>query len=192
MQTDQENLTAQQSLDIITAMIRQAKGNVSSNSFHFLLWGATIMIANLGVYFTLLYTNDILLATKFFGLTIVSAVISVVYGAMKSRKQSVKTILDIANTWVWVAYACLCFTIAFFGSKINYQINPILIGMAAIPTLISGIILRFKPLMFGGVALWIFGIILFLFPGPIQFLISAIAVAVGYLIPGIMLKKSNG
>lgn len=45
-----ENLTAEQSLDIIAAMIREAKRNVRSNYFFFLFWGWVIAIANLGVF----------------------------------------------------------------------------------------------------------------------------------------------
>lgn len=191
MQTDRENLSAQQSLEIITAMIRQAKGNVSSNSFHFLLWGWTLAIANLGVFVLLRYTT-VQNATLVFSITIISAVISAVYGARQSRSSTSRTILDAANTWIWVGYGVTCFTIVAFGYKTNWQINPIVITMASAPTFVTGVMLRFRPLMFGGVALWLFGIMLFILPTDLQFLFSAIAIIIGYLVPGYMLKKSNG
>lgn len=181
-------LSAQQSLDIITAMIRQAKGNLSSNSFYFLLWGWTIAIANLGVFIMIRYTTvkDPMIM---FSITIVSAIISMIYGARQGRKAQATTILDSVNMWIWIGYGIVCFTIAFFGAKANWQINPIVITMAAVPTFVTGIMLRFKPLLFGGGALWIFGIVLFLLPGDLQFLVAAIAVAVGYLVPGYLLKQ---
>ncbi len=39
MENKNESLNPQQSLDLITAMIEQAKGSVQKSSFHFLLWG---------------------------------------------------------------------------------------------------------------------------------------------------------
>ena len=191
MQAENENLSAQQSLDIITAMIRQAKGNVSSNSFYFLLWGWTIAIANMGVFIMIRYT-DVSHPENIFSITIISAIISAVYGARQSKRAKVATILDATNMWIWVGYAITCFTIIAFGSKTNWQINALLITMASVPTFVTGIMLRFKPLMYGGVALWIFGIILFLVPGDLQFLVAAVAIALGYLVPGYMLKNANG
>ena len=191
MQVENENLSAQQSLNIITAMIRQAKGNLSSNSFYFLLWGWTITIANLGVFILIRFT-DVEKPTIMFSITIVSAVISMIYGARQGRKATATTILDSVNMWIWIGYGVVCFTIAAFASKTNGQVNPIVITMAAVPTFVTGIMLRFKPLLFGGIALWVFGVVLFFVPGDIQFLVAAIAIASGYLVPGYMLKQSNG
>jgi hypothetical protein len=194
MHSENENqrevhLSAQQSLEIITAMIHQAKGNVSSNSFYFLLWGWTIAIANLGVFIMNRYT-EVARPEIIFSITIVSAIISAIHGARQSKRASVSTILDAVNMWMWIGYAITCFTIVAFGNKTNWQINPILITMASVPTFVTGLMLRFKPLMYGGAALWIFGIVLFIIPGDLQFLIAAIAITAGYLVPGYMLKKT--
>ncbi|HZY77970.1 MAG TPA: hypothetical protein VFE50_00510 [Cyclobacteriaceae bacterium] len=190
MDTENNNLTAQQSLDIITSMIRQVKGNISYNSFYFLLWGWTIVIANLGVFIMIRFT-DIKNPTMIFMITIISAIISIVYSARKSKTIQTKTVLDSVNMWLWIGYGITCFTIVAFGNKTNWQINPIVITMGSVPTFATGIMLRFKPLVFGGVALWLFGIVLFLLPSDLQFLIAAIAITIGYLVPGYMLKKSD-
>ena len=50
MKPDSENLTARESLDLIAAMIQEAKGNMQRNNFFFLLWGWVVMGANLGIY----------------------------------------------------------------------------------------------------------------------------------------------
>jgi hypothetical protein len=190
MESEKENLSAQQSLDIITSMIRQVKGNMSYNSFYFLLWGWTITIANLGVFIMIRYTT-VKEPNIIFSITILSAIISVIHGARQSKRAQTTTLLDSVNMWLWIGYGILCFTFVAFGSKTNWQINPIVITMASVPTFVTGILLRFRPLMFGGVALWIFGIVLFMLPGDLQFLVSAVAIAIGYLIPGYLLKKSD-
>lgn len=190
MENKNETLNPQQSLDLITSMIRQAKGNVQKSSFHFLLWGWTIVIANLGVYFMLEFTgikNPFIM----FAITIPAAVISMLYGMKQGKKVSAPTVLDSIHMWLWIGFGINCFIMAAFGGKTNYQINPVIITMCAVPTFVSGVMLRFKPLIIGGALFWVFGIICFLVDPKIQFLVAALAVSVGYLVPGYMLKKSE-
>lgn len=190
MENKDENLSAQQSLDLIASMIRQAKGNVQKSSFYFLLWGWTIAIANLGVYFMLEFTT---IANPFFmfAITIPAAIISMIYGMRQGRKVTAPTVLDNIHTWLWIGVGINSFIIVAFGGKTNWMINPVIITMCAVPTFISGLMLRFKPLVIGGSLLWVFGIICFVVDPKIQFLVAALAVTVGYLIPGYMLKKSE-
>jgi hypothetical protein len=185
-----ENLTPQQSLELITTMINQAKGNLQRSSFHFLLWGWTIMIANLGVYALINFsavTNPFLV----FAITIPAAVVSIIYSVARRKKTGAPTHLDNINKWLWIGFGITCFIMAAFGRQTNWQINPIIITMCAVPTFLSGVMLRFKPLMFGGITFWICGIVSFLAPFEFQFLVGAIAVALGYLVPGYLLKKSD-
>ena len=190
MKPTEENLSAQQSLDLISSMIRQAKGNMQNNSFHFLLWGWTIAIANIGVYVMLKFT-DIKEPFFMFAITIPAAVVSMVYGARQGRKAKTSTMLDQINMWMWISFGITCFILAIFGPKMNWQINPVIITMCAAPTLLSGIMLRFKPLQAGGLVFWVLGVTSFLVDGETQFLLAAIAVTFGYLVPGYLLKKSE-
>jgi len=190
MSIDKETLTPEQSLDVITSMIRQAKGNMQQGSFYFLLWGWTIVVANLGVYVLIKFTtveNPFLM----FLITIVAAIISIVYGIRQGNRIAAPTHLDSIYKWVWIGFGITCFIFWFFGKQIGWQITPVIITMCAVPTFISGSLLKFKPLMFGGVAFWISGALIFLTSFENQFLLAAIAVTLGYLIPGYMLKKSN-
>ena len=50
MKHESGDLTAKESLDLITAMIHEAKGQVQRNNFFFLLWGWVVVLANLGMY----------------------------------------------------------------------------------------------------------------------------------------------
>lgn len=191
MKAESENLTAQQSLDLITSMIRQAKGNVQQSSFYFLLWGWTIVIANLGVYFLIKFTaipNPFMV----FSITLVAALISLVYGIRQGKKIATTTHLDKINKWLWIGLGINCFILWIFGGQIGWQLNPVIITLCGVPTFVSGLMLRFRPLMFGGIAFWIFGAIIFTVDMETQFLLAALAVTLGYLIPGYMLKKSKG
>lgn len=187
---DKNDLSAQQSLDLITSMIRQAKGNVQKSGFYFLLWGWTIVIANLGVYFMLEFTaieNPFIM----FSITIPAAIISMFYGMKQGKNLAASTLLDSIHMWLWIGFGINCFIIAAFGGKTNYQINPVIITMCAVPTFVSGIMLKFKPLVMGGSLFWVFGVICFMVDPKMQFLVAALAVTLGYLVPGYMLKKSE-
>lgn len=191
MNQENENLTAEQSLDLIASMIRQAKGNVQKNSFYFILWGWTIAVCNLGLFIMVTFT-DISNPFWIWLLTIPAAFISMWHGRQEERESTITHHLDTINKWLWMSYAVICFTIVMFGFKINYQLSPVILCMSAIPTFMSGIILKFRPLLISGVCFWICGAISFILPMNFQFLIASVAIATGYLVPGYLLKARKG
>lgn len=189
MKPDSENFSAQESLDLITSMINQAKGNVQRNGFYFLLWGWTILLCNVGVY-VMIRILHIPEPFWIWSLTIPVAIVSGIHGRNQERSGT-GTHLDNINKWLWIWFGIICFTIVAFGYKINFQIGGIITCVAAVPTFVSGIMIRFRPLIIGGICFWASSIIIFLVPMPEQFLVSAVAIAIGYLVPGYMLKNRN-
>lgn len=190
MENKNESLNPQQSLDLITSMIREAKGSVQKSSFYFLLWGWTIVVANLGVYLLLRFTsvtNPFLM----FALTIPAAFVSAIYSARQGKKISISTHLGEIHKWLWIGFGINCILFVFLGKYIGWMVNPVIILLAAVPTFITGVILRFKPLYFGGMIFWVLGVVLFFVSREDQFLLSALAIALGYLVPGYMLRKSE-
>lgn len=189
MNIDKDTLTPEQSLKVITSMIRQAKGNLQKSSFYFLLWGWTIVIANLGVY--LLIQFDIPNPHRMFLITIAAAIATVIFSFRQGKASSTPTHLDQIHQWLWMGFGITCFIFWFFGKEIGWQINPVIITLCGVPTFISGLMLRFKPLMAGGISFWVFGCLIFLVDSETQFLLAACAVTFGYLLPGYLLKKSE-
>jgi hypothetical protein len=189
MNYDKDQLTPEQSLAVITSMIQQAKGNMQKNSFYYLLWGWTIVVANLGVY--ILIQLDIPNPYWMFLITILAAVVTIIYSFRQGKMKMTFTHLDQIHKWLWMGFGITCFIFWVFGKQIGWQINPVIMTLCGVPTFISGIMLRFKPLLIGGISFWIFGCIIFLVGSETQFLLAAIAVAIGYLVPGYLLKKSD-
>jgi hypothetical protein len=69
---------------------------------------------------------------------------------------------------------------------------PFILTLAAVPTFISGIVIKFRPLIIGAVTFWIFAL-LANFGGPeISSLATPAAMLTGYLVPGYMLKNKSG
>lgn len=188
MSNTEENLSAQQSLDIITSMILQAQGRVSGNSFYFLLWGWCITLANFGMYGLMRFT-DYPFPYAVWLITIPAWIITIIYGMKQNREMPRQSHLDRINMWLWIGMGFSIFPICLFGSLLNWNINPIILLMAFPATFISGIIIKFKPLLIGGVCFWIAGTVSFLVPQQEQYLIGGIAIIIGYLVPGYLLRN---
>ncbi len=189
MKTENSPLSAQESLHIITDMIRQSKGNAQNYSFYFLLWGWVVVLANLGMYaLTFLHYAY---PSLVWVITFPAAIISALYGYRQEKKIGMSTHLDTIGAWLWISYSVTIFTVMFFGSKIHWQINPVMLIFSAVPTLVTGKMLKFKPLVLGGISFWILGLICFLVPLSEQPLVSAVGIIIGYLVPGYQLRNKK-
>lgn len=189
MKQENNPLTAQQSLDIITNMIRQAKGNMKENSYFFLLWGWVVTIASLGM-FTLMqlgYEKPWLIWT----ITVPAWIWTMYSGYRQGKRESNSTPFDRITAALWISYGVIIFTFVIFGYKINYQLMPTILIITAVPATVSGIILKFKVLIYGGVIFWVGGILCFMVGYDFQYLIGAAAVILGYLVPGYALRNKN-
>ncbi|HEY5746293.1 MAG TPA: hypothetical protein VIU12_09475 [Chryseolinea sp.] len=186
MKPDNEALTTQKSLAIITEMISLTKGNIRNNSVYFLLWGSVIALANLGMFALLMarYSRPYIVWV----IIIPAWLISLYIGYRQSKKQRMATHLDRINMWMWLCFGVVIFTLVGFGRAVNYQLNPIILVISALPTLLSGVMIKFRPLIVGGICFWICGALSFVLGNPWQPLLGALAVTVGYIIPGIMLR----
>lgn len=190
MDASDKNLTAQESLEIITSMINRAKGNVKDNSIYFLLWGWVVVFANLLSYgLGLLNYDKPYLAWL---ITIPAWGVTIYMGSRASKKKNNLSHFDRVTTALWISFGIVTFSLIFFGYKINFQLNPVILLLVSIPTYVSGVILKFRPLVVGGILFWLFGLVNFFVPLEHQNLIGALAITCGYIIPGYLLKgKSN-
>lgn len=190
MTQETDNLSPQQSLDLIQSMIRQAQGNMSNNSFYFILWGWVVVVANFGMYFMIQFT-DIQNPHFIWLIAIPAWAITMIHGSRQGRKERKTSHLDRVNMWLWVGYGICLLPVITFMSRLNFQVSPLILIITALPTFVTGIMLKFKPLILGGVSFYIFGIICFMMSPVNQFLIGGIAIACGYLIPGYLLKATR-
>ncbi|MBY0435852.1 MAG: hypothetical protein K2U26_17290 [Cyclobacteriaceae bacterium] len=191
METKNDSLSAQQSLDVITSMIRQAQGNVSRSSFYFLLWGWVIAICNLGMYFMYKLHFYPRYAPYIWLLVLPTYLAMFIYGRKQEKDRIVKTHLDQISKWLWISMAITIAPAWLFGDKLNWMINAVIMMPIGAATFVSGIIIRFKPLLYGGILFWVAGITCYFLPPIDQILAGGIAVVLGYLIPGYMLRNQR-
>lgn len=187
---DKQNMSGQQSLDIIHEMIDRAKGDIRSKSFYFILWGWIIIAGSIGHYL-LLQFSKVSHPEWAWSVIIVGIIASIIQGARDRQENGAITYSERVYVTVWITFLVNYFIILFFIATINYYITPLILVMAAAATYISGTIIKFPPLKWGAVFIWGMGIIAFLVALPYQLLATAIAIFGGYLIPAYLLKNKE-
>ncbi len=187
METNEIPLNETDGLRIIQQMISQAKQQYSDDSFMYLLWGWLVFTASMGQY--ILDAAGVENAWIVWMLMPVGGIISAIYGRNKRKAQKVKTYIDEFNRYVLTAFMVSLLMVLFFMQHLQLNCYPMLMMVYGIWLYISGGSLRFKPLMIGGIANWILAVAAFYVDFEMQLLLLAIAVMVGYIIPGYMLRN---
>jgi hypothetical protein len=190
METENKNLSPQQSLDLISSMIVQTQGNLSSGSFYLLLWGWVIALCNFGMYALMTFTTP-KNAAFIWLLTVPASITTVGYSFQQGKSRLVTTHLDNIHMWLWIASGITILPSWIFGAAINWHINAVVLMPIGLATFMSGIIIRFKPLLFGGITFWVAATLCYLVSAKEQYLVGGVAMVFGYLVPGYMLRKIN-
>ncbi len=191
METKNEPLSAQESLSLIESMIRETKGTVSNNSFYFLLWGWVIAFCNFGMFAIMRYTEYPQYAPAVWILTFPAWAITMVYGSRQSKSRGIVSHLDRINMWLWIAMAITIAPAWALGSHINWMVNAVILMPVGMATFVSGVIIRLTPLKMGGILFWASGVLCYFVEPSLQYIIGGVAVMLGYLIPGYLLKAQR-
>jgi len=186
----EKEMTPQQSMELITEMIASAKQSFFKMSFYFLLWGALLALAGLGQYF--LKQSDFSLHWIGWPIVgVVGGIIAGVHGAREGKKTQVSTFTDRVYMWLWMAFV---FTLVLFivaAGKHELDPGPYIMLLTGLPTFVTGAIMKFRPLVFGGVLFWVIGMLTIFFMMEYSALTFTVAILVGYIIPGLMLRKKE-
>ena len=185
---DEKEMSPQESLDLIQSMIGKARKRYTDNSFFFLLWGWITLVASLTHFYLATYTdfNDPYLG---WALTIPGGIISAIYGSRQEKRSNVTNYTDKLYGWLWGSLGLAMFSIIFNGELLSWQVVPFIMLLAGVGTVVSGVMMGFKPLQFGSIAFWALSFVAFRQPENYQMLMMALAVAVGYLLPGYIMKQ---
>lgn len=186
----ESSLTNEESLEVIQSMILKAKNQFSENGKLYLLWGWVILFCSLG-YFIL---DNILHYEKpqlIWMATWIAVIYMFIYLRREGRRRIVKTYTDDLLGYVWMAFIILMLLGSFLVARIpqfylyNYQFVLLFYG---IPTFLSGIILKFRPLIYGGIICWILAFLSIFVNFHYHPLMVALSVISAWIIPGYILK----
>lgn len=192
MNTEGE-LSPLESLGIIEEMIQKAKRNFADNGFIYLLWGYTIFTCSL-LHFIGIYTQSSTGITNSHWVWLLVIPANLVHFGYQYKRQKVKRASTYAEEIIGMFWLCLLAgmivisTAAFvkFGWA---NVYPFLIMLYGIPTFLSGYVMKFKPLIIGGVVCWLIAIVALFASNGLPLLLLSLAVLVAWIIPGHLLQK---
>lgn len=182
-------METKQSLQIIESMFAESRKSLHKNSFYFILWGALLM--PLGIAESLFYGEE-MLWVQWPVVGIIGGLISGVYGKKEDKRSGISTMGDRITSYTWGAFAVTMIIAIVY--TVSNQLHPaaMILLLAGSATFISGGISKFKPFVWGGIALEIGALCCaFVLAPQYHGLVFSASLLLGYLIPGIMLKKSE-
>ena len=200
MEQNSNNFTPEQSLELIGHFILNYRKNLRTRSFYFLLWGWIVIIASLShfVVLTIMLKQQAydriglltLIIWSFF--TLLGLVLTYLHSRSDSVKKEAKSHIDKFIMTLWRFTALSIILILFFCIKMNYFYpTPFILTIAGLATTVTGVTVKFRPVIFGGILFFIFAVIGSFITSEYQLLINAVALIFGYLIPGYMLRASK-
>jgi hypothetical protein len=188
MENEEKMMTGEESLKIITEMINRTKVNIRQGSFHLLFWGWLLIICSLIAWLLAKFTGYSHPYYIWF-LVIPGSFVSMIYGFVNGRKEKVHTYAEGLYMWTWIGFLITATVLFIVQAKSMEIITSYILLLAGFPTFLSGFILKFRPLIFGGICFWVIALLVN-FAGPsLAPLGTPVAMLIGYLIPGYMLKN---
>jgi len=189
METE-ETLSPQQSLELISSVIAKTKDNIKANSFLFILWGWLISTASILFFVLNRFTNFKYFFLPFPVLALLGISISLRY-YIKQKRRTTETHLSYFLYRMWLVLGICFITVVFINVSQNLIPVTYTLLVAGIGTLVSGLVLKFNPLIFGGTLFLISAVLSIYIPIEYRMLFHGVIIIAGYLIPGYLLKYSK-
>lgn len=187
---DNEKLEPVQSLQLIESMINKAKNRFSENGHLYLLWGWVVLICSLG-QFAAIKWNLLEHPEWVWGLTWVALLYQTVYLVRQKKKLRVSTYTDEILKAIWVVFLVCGVLLAWVVGRLGdwKTMYSLILMIYGIPTVLSGTVLRFKPLIWGGILCWVLCIISIYLSFIYILLLISLAVIAAWIIPGYLMQQ---
>jgi hypothetical protein len=198
METNDKVLTPEESLQLISKTIAGIKENYKKDNYYFILWGWIVSLAGVSQFAMLRvlismksYEHLNLYSCLIWGIVIAIGVSLQYYHELKSEPRITISHLGKFFNILWQCNGAAIIFAVFISLKLHTYPSPFILIIVGAATLISGRLIKFKPLIYGGIAFFVFAVIASFINNEYQLLIFTAAIITGYIIPGYMLKNSK-
>jgi len=188
---ENQEMNNEKSLAIIAEMLSTTRNNISEDGFHFLLWGVILVACCLIQYVMITFMNMLEESNNvWLVMPLVGIPLSKWHGSKKAAKRKVKTFVDDYYKYIWLGFGISLFSTIFLCNVYDHSPNAFIMVITGFAVFMSGVILKFKPLIYGSFVFWLGSFGYYFMPSnSLQLLIFAVSVSLGYIIPGILLRK---
>jgi hypothetical protein len=196
---ENSNFSPQESLALIESMIQKAQNKFAENGHLYLLWGWVVFICGI-LQFVVLHYFQYKQHYLVWMMTWLLAIYQIIYIAKRKKEKKVTTYYDEVIGYVWISFVVAMFLIGYaitntssLFPRFYIVFTPCILVLYGIPSFLSGIILRFKPLIFGGIGCWLLGFIasitMLRWNYDYQLLFIPAAMLIAWIIPGYLMRK---
>ena len=196
---DKNDLTPEESFNIINKAISNFKMNYRESAKTFLLWGWVLTLASFSNFIILkiLDTKEAFNLMGLFSLgnwvvfSLIGFIILFFMGRKIKKEKKIYSYLDTYIKKLWIVTAASFFIAIILCIKLEIAPPPIMLLIGGIATTTSGLLIKFRPVIIGGIAFFIFSIATTFVSNEYIALIVGAAIICGYLIPGYFLKSAK-
>lgn len=196
---DKNNLAPEESFDLINKAISNFKVNYKESAKTFLLWGWILTLASFSNFIILkiLHAKEAYNLMGFYSLcnwgvfVLIGSIFLFFMERKINKEKKVYSHLDSYIKKLWTVAVASFFIAIILCIKLEIAPPPIMLLLGGIATTTSGLLIKFKPLIIGGMSFFVFSIATTFVSNEYIALIVGVAVICGYLIPGYLLKSAK-
>jgi hypothetical protein len=210
MTPTEEQLTEKESLDLIAQMINKAKDYCHDTGISAIMWGSLIAFCSL-VKLSEIQLNY-QLPFDIYLLTVIAVIPQLLINRKEKKARRVRSYDDAFMDTLWMAFGICIFLLVFIINVVSdawepvareYStlsghapkfaffefISPLFLILYGLPTFVTGLTMKFKPMLFGGIFCWVCCLITIYTNLKIDLILTALSAIFAWLIPGIIMEK---
>lgn len=196
---EKNELTPEESFAIINKAITSFKINYKEFASVFLLWGWVLSLASFSNFFILRFLRNKEAFDLMGNYTFANWAIFMVVGfaimfvllRKMDRSKKVYSHLDVYVNKLWKVSAISFFVAIFLAVKLGIAPPPLMLLIAGLATTTSGLLIKFKPMIVGGISFFLFSIASTFVTNEYLALLVGVSIVCGYLVPGYSLKSAK-
>lgn len=180
-----------QSLALIQQMIAEAKQSFRKQSPYFLIWGVVLSISGIAEHLIVYKMGNVQGYLAWGVMGTLGGILSAIYSMRSGKNAPTSNFYDKAYGFVWGGFGITLILIILLSVLNKQNPTPYVLLATGLPTFVSGGLTKFLPLKLGGFVFWAAGALAFYVDNAQTGLLFSLAIILGYLIPGILLHRSE-
>ena len=184
----------EEQIEVISKVINSTKENLKPLSVNFIFWGSLIVVMSLIHYSIPRFIQYTEYSSLLFWtiLPMLGMLFTIVYNIKIRKVLGYETYLNRVIKIIWGIFN-LSWLVMVVMSLLNGINNPVpeILFLLSTTLITTGIIIKFKPIVIGGILLMLFTVYINFNPNINFLIVNIIGVSLGMLVPGISLYFSK-